>query len=162
METLGKRIQELRKKANLKQEDLASKLNVTPQAVSKWENDISSPDISLLSSIADILNTTTDDLLGRKRSDAVIVEKENIKDISKLILKIDVLSQDGDKVKVNLPLSLIQVCLNSGLELPKVNGKDILSSIDFNQIFSLIEYGMLGEIVTVESKDGDKVRIFVE
>lgn len=48
METLGKRIGQLRRARGMKQDELAEKLGVTPQAVSKWENDVSSPDISLL------------------------------------------------------------------------------------------------------------------
>lgn len=44
-QTLGQRIAELRKKEGLTQEELAEKLGVSPQAVSKWENDISCPDI---------------------------------------------------------------------------------------------------------------------
>lgn len=47
MTTIGQRIAYYRKKANLTQEELAEKCSVTPQAVSKWENDISAPDISL-------------------------------------------------------------------------------------------------------------------
>jgi len=43
--TLGKRIAELRKKKGLKQETLAEKLAVSPQAVSKWENDQTCPDM---------------------------------------------------------------------------------------------------------------------
>lgn len=46
------------------QDDIAEKLNVSPQAVSKWENDISYPDIMLLPKIARLLDTTVDDLLS--------------------------------------------------------------------------------------------------
>lgn len=161
-ETLGKRIQNLRKQIDLKQEELAMKLNVTPQAVSKWENDISSPDITLLVPLADIFGVSTDQLLGKEDTKTLIVDKDKIKDFSKMILKIDVLSSDGDKVKVNLPLALVQVCLSTGVELPNINGKNVLKNIDFNQIFTLIEYGMIGELVDIESAEGDKVKIFVE
>ena len=57
-DTFGKRFQELRKKHQYTQEDIANKLNITPQAVSKWENDISAPDITLLKEISDIFNIT--------------------------------------------------------------------------------------------------------
>lgn len=49
---------------SLTQETLAEKLNVTPQAVSRWETGISSPDITLLPKIADIFNINVDELLG--------------------------------------------------------------------------------------------------
>lgn len=46
--TLGKRIMQLRKASGMTQEQLAEKLGVSPQAVSKWENDVSCPDISTI------------------------------------------------------------------------------------------------------------------
>ena len=51
---IGKNIASLRKKSGMTQEELAARLNVSAQAVSKWENESSCPDISLLPDIADI------------------------------------------------------------------------------------------------------------
>lgn len=65
-QTLGKRIAEGRKRLCLTQEQLAEKLGVTAQAVSKWENDQSCPDISILPQLADIFGTSVDALLGRE------------------------------------------------------------------------------------------------
>lgn len=64
-ETLGKRISAHRKRLGLTQDQLADKLGVTAQAVSKWENDISCPDINMLPRLAEEFGTTTDALLGR-------------------------------------------------------------------------------------------------
>ena len=64
-ETMGKRISDLRKGKGMTQEQLAQLLGVTPQAVSKWENDLSCPDISILPQLAEALGVTTDELLGR-------------------------------------------------------------------------------------------------
>ena len=63
-QTLGKRIAQNRKQLELTQEQLAEKLGVSPQAVSKWENDQSCPDISLLPKLAEIFGCSTDALLG--------------------------------------------------------------------------------------------------
>ena len=63
-ETLGKRIVQNRKRLGLTQDALAEKLGVTAQAVSKWENDQSCPDITTLPRLANIFGTTTDALLG--------------------------------------------------------------------------------------------------
>ena len=63
--SLGSRIAELRRKKNMTQEDLANALGVTPQAVSKWENDLSCPDITLLPQLARLFDVTTDELLGK-------------------------------------------------------------------------------------------------
>lgn len=161
-ETFGQRFQRLRKKLGLKQEDIANKVNISAQAVSKWENDLSAPDISLLPELADILNVTLDELLGRKVPETKIIPEHERKDINKMILKINVISSDGDKVKVNLPLSIIKVCLDSNVDLPSIGGKNTLNTIDFNQIFELIEAGVVGKLVEVESNDGDIVNIYVE
>ena len=63
-ETLGKRIAAHRKRLGLTQDKLAEALGVTAQAVSKWENDQSCPDISMLPKLSEIFGITTDELLG--------------------------------------------------------------------------------------------------
>ena len=63
-ETLGRRIARLRLARTATQERLAKELNVSPQAVSKWENDINYPDISLLSDLARFLGVSVDELLS--------------------------------------------------------------------------------------------------
>ena len=63
--TLGNRIGQYRRKLGLTQEALAKQLEVTNQAVSKWESDQCCPDISLLPKIADIFGITMDELFGR-------------------------------------------------------------------------------------------------
>ena len=63
-ETLGKRIVSNRKQLGITQDRLAEQLGVTAQAVSKWENDQSCPDITMLPKLAEFFGTTTDALLG--------------------------------------------------------------------------------------------------
>ena len=46
--------------------------------------------------------------------------------------------------------------------MPEINGNDALKDIDFDQIFNMIENGVIGKIVEVESSDGDIVEIYVE
>ena len=60
---LGRRIKELRKKRNITQQDLAEMLGVSYQAISRWENNITSPDITTLPVLANIFNVTVDYLL---------------------------------------------------------------------------------------------------
>lgn len=62
--TLGKRIVLHRKRLSLTQDKLAEALGVTAQAVSKWENDLSCPDITMLPRLADLFGITVDELLG--------------------------------------------------------------------------------------------------
>lgn len=61
---LGTNIKTLRKQLNITQEQLAEALNISSQAVSKWETHISYPDITLLPSIADFFGVSIDFLLG--------------------------------------------------------------------------------------------------
>ena len=63
---IGAIIKKRRVAMKLTQEELAEKVNVTPQAVSRWENDISLPDITLVPRIADLLKISCDDLLKGK------------------------------------------------------------------------------------------------
>ena len=161
-ETFGQRFARLRKNLELKQDDIAEKVNISAQAVSKWENDLSAPDISTLPILADILNVSLDELLGREVEQTKIVPEPERKDINSMLLKINIHSADGDKVKVNIPLSIIKLCIDAGMELPNINGKDSLKNIDFNQVFMLINAGVIGKLVEIESADGDTVSITVE
>ena len=161
--SLGSRIAELRRKKNMTQEDLANALGVTPQAVSKWENDLSCPDIALLPQLFDV---TTDELLGNTgRPETTLLPKEERKPIKDMILRVVVNSKAGDKVRVNLPMSLVQVGLQMGMQMPQVTGSgaaEAMKSIDIEQIMALVEQGVIGKLVEVESADGDTVEVFVE
>jgi len=63
-ETIGHRIRAQREKLGFKQHDIANALQVSPQAVSKWERGENAPDISLLVPLARLLGVSTDNLLG--------------------------------------------------------------------------------------------------
>ena len=68
--TLGKTIKQLRKETFLSQEQLAAKLNITAQAVSKWENEESYPDILFLPKIAAIFGVKIDELFEYEEDSA--------------------------------------------------------------------------------------------
>lgn len=162
-ETLGQRISESRKAQGITQEELAEKLGVSAQAVSKWENDLSCPDIMLLPRIGDLLGMTTDELLrGEKKQTVMLVPEEKRKSLDDMVFRIQVRSADNDKVNVNLPMSLIRLCVEIGVQLPQFEGNEALKNIDFKQIFDLVERGVIGKLVEVESGDGDIVEISVE
>ena len=163
--TIGKRIAALRREKNLKQDDLAQMLEVSPQAVSKWENDQTCPDISLLPKLAKILGVSVDELLSDKQElqpVVTLVPEDQRKDIKDMVLRIVVDSADGDKVRVNLPMALVQLAMEMGMEMPQVSGNDALKDIDWAQVMELVRHGAIGNLIEVESADGDIVRIFVE
>ena len=73
--TLGERLTELRKKQNLSQEEVAEKLNVTRQTVSKWELDQSTPDFDKVIPICKLYSITSEELLTGRKAD---VNNDNI------------------------------------------------------------------------------------
>lgn len=164
--TLGKRIATLRRDKGLKQDELAQQLGVTPQAVSKWENDQTCPDITLLPKLAQILGVSVDELLSGKAPEEVpavrVLPAEQRKDLKDMVLRIVVDSAEGDKVRVNLPLGLVEAALDMGVDMSQVAGNDALKGIDLGKILELVRRGSVGNLVEVESAEGDIVRIFVE
>ena len=69
--TLGEQIRAAREGKNLSQEELAEYMGVSRQAVSKWENDISCPDIMMLPQLADFFHVSVDELLRGRREESV-------------------------------------------------------------------------------------------
>uniref|UniRef100_UPI004057835B helix-turn-helix domain-containing protein n=1 Tax=Agathobacter sp. TaxID=2021311 RepID=UPI004057835B len=65
MNTLGKRIAFFRKKYNMTQLDLANEIGITDKAVSKWERDLSMPDISVIKKMAEIFGISVEELIGQ-------------------------------------------------------------------------------------------------
>ena len=162
--TIGKRICLLRKEKGLTQEELASHMGVSPQAVSKWENDQTCPDISALPKLARLFGVTVDELLeGRENLPAVrVLPPEQRRDIKDMMLRITVDSAQGDRVRVNLPLALVEVAMEIGMEMPQVNGNEALKGIDLKKVLELVRLGCVGNLMEVDSAEGDKIRIFVE
>ncbi len=70
-EIICSNIAELRKKQGLSQEELAGMLDITFQAVSKWENQLSCPDIALIPKIAEIFQVSIDFLFGKEERNTI-------------------------------------------------------------------------------------------
>lgn len=67
--TLGRLISETRKAKGMTQLELAQKLNVTDKAVSKWERDLSCPDVNFFPQLAEVLGLTLEELMqGQKQN----------------------------------------------------------------------------------------------
>lgn len=64
---LGERIYELRNQKNLSQGDLADKLDVSRQSISKWENNMAVPDLDKLMKLCDVFEISLDELTGREK-----------------------------------------------------------------------------------------------
>ncbi len=75
--TLGEMIAKLRKENNMTQVQLAEKMNVTDKAVSKWERDLSCPDVDSLSRLGEIFTISVDELLSVKNQKKEVDKPKN-------------------------------------------------------------------------------------
>ena len=99
---IGQKIKELRQENNFTQEVLAEQLGVSPQAISRWENDTTYPDITLLPIIANMFDVTIDYLLDM---DSYKKEEE----LKKILLEDDIFSNQGKiKERENLLLDSLK------------------------------------------------------
>ena len=80
-ETMGQVIRRLRKERDLTQEELAEQLNVTPQAVSRWENETGMPDISQVIPLSNVFGVSTDVLFGKDGTDGEVEIESFIREI---------------------------------------------------------------------------------
>ncbi len=162
METLGQRIADYRKGLGETQEQLAEAMEVSAQAVSKWENDISCPDIALLPQLADHLHISIDVLLRGEEQMAKVRYLPEEGEKKQKILRIRVEEKDGARVNVNLPVELLKEAIRIGLQLPQVTKNEVLKDIDYQSILRMIDMGLEGELVQVEDNNGTNIHIHVE
>ena len=162
--TIGKRIAHLRKEKGLTQEELAQHMGISPQAVSKWENDQTCPDISALPKLARLFDVTVDELLSGKQELAPVrvLPPEERKDPRDMLLRITVDSAAGDRIRVNLPIALVEASMEIGMGMPMLNDMEPLKGIDMKKLMELVHQGFVGNLVELDSADGDRIRIFVE
>ena len=163
---LGKTIAEKRKLLAMTQEDLAAKLGVSPQAVSKWENNLSCPDITLLPDIANIFGITVDELLGVGKAETkeepvpceappdpeTVYEEPEFsgKKATKLLITRE---YNGKVTTVKFPLTIVRF----GLNLSGIFGG--LTGQQANAVDNAIRTGLVGEILSVDGENGEKVTI---
>lgn len=131
-ETLGRRIARLRLAKTATQERLAKELNVSPQAVSKWENDINYPDISLLPDLARFLGVSVDELLSGANASAQ--ESASVQKSA-----IEVVPVDSDK-----PVEIME----ESAEQDNQSVATQSSGFSFGKLFGK-------SVVKVEKNDGD-------
>lgn len=149
MATIGKNIACFRRKLGLTQEELSEKMNVTAQAVSKWENDLSYPDLTLTKKLADILGVTADELLNGETAQPTVsaADKERI---MRRILVIRVEEpHDNTNIIVRFPLSVLHDAHENGT-LQKLIGH---AALEVEAALKMAEDGVTGPIVEVNDSD---------
>ncbi|MFR3182668.1 MAG: helix-turn-helix domain-containing protein [Clostridia bacterium] len=113
--TVGEIISYLRKEKNMTQNDLAEKMNVTDKAVSKWERNLSCPDVNSIPKLAEILGISVEELLNAQTK------------------------QENSKADDIINIALIGVGLAMGICIIVTS---ILKQIDMNNAFTMLGIGL--------------------
>ncbi|MBQ8448099.1 MAG: helix-turn-helix transcriptional regulator [Clostridia bacterium] len=144
--SIGKNIAVYRKNKGLTQGELGELLGVTNQAVSKWEGEISMPDVMLLPEIAKVLDVTVDELYTLKESKPAALEGDD------RIVVVDV-EDKGAKVKCAVPLEVLK----------GVTGMFGNKGDSIGEIFKNLGDDFTGTIVDIaDSNSNSKVVVSVE
>ena len=85
---LGKQIYELRRKANLSQEQLAEKVGVSRQTISKWELGETAPDIKQAQVLSQVFGVSLDELTGNDTKEVIYEKVSNTEKLAGLIIKV--------------------------------------------------------------------------
>ena len=85
---LGKQVYELRKKANLSQEQLAEKVGVSRQTISKWELGETAPDIKQAQVLSQVFSVSLDELTGNDTKEVIYKKVSNTEKLAGLIIKV--------------------------------------------------------------------------
>ena len=160
MVNLADKLQLLRKKNLLSQEELAEKLGISRQAVSKWESGQSLPDLNKLKAISKLYNVTIDSLvnddneIGERNENKAAYEKSNTsyeQDLNgKIVLNINKISVDYEykSKKTLFGLPLVHINLRRGFK--KAKGIIAIGNISYGVIsvgflsFGLLSFGCFG------------------
>ena len=113
--TFGEMISSLRKERNMTQNDLAEKMNVTDKAVSKWERNLSCPDVNYIPKLAEILGVSVEELINAQTK------------------------QDNGQIDDIINIALIGVGLAMGICIVVTS---ILKQIDTNSAITMLGIGM--------------------
>lgn len=156
--TPGARILEARKRKGLTQDDFAKLLNVTAQAVSKWENDASCPDIMLLPKISEILGISLDELLtGEARTDTK--KQIPVTDNSKNKLHIKISPLNKKPTNITVPVALVKRIAKIGNGISGIIGNASITDSQLEEILALTQEGVTGELLNIEADDGTVITI---
>lgn len=153
---IGSNISALRKKRGMTQEDLANELGVSAQAVSKWENNSSCPDVSLLTKIADIFGVSVDSLL-RSNEDEIkeqcdtTTEDANPNNFAKNV-NVKITQPNGKETNVKIPFKFVKLGLN-------IAGAFGLSKDIADKITGAVSGEDLEQLIELDTENGEHISI---
>lgn len=102
-------LKKIRKDKGYTQEELAKKLNVVRQTVSKWEKGLSLPDVDILSKIADILETDVNVLLGGQMT--TTSQSEVAKQLAKINEQLIIKNRRHKKIMMIIVVALLTIVI---------------------------------------------------
>ena len=156
MNTIGQNIADFRKRRGMTQEELAEKMCVTAQAVSKWERDTSYPDVSTLSTLANVLNVSVAAIIDGAKAVPELHEAPQ-DEIDRRVLLIEV--KTGETyVTVRFPVTAMKKAIENGT-LEKIVGKDVFAQVVMT--LEMADLGLTGPLVTVDN-EATHIQITVE
>ena len=158
---IGSNIAALRKEKGITQEELANALGVSAQAVSKWENNSSCPDVSLLTVIADYFGVTVDALLRSGAEEITRADSPSTDNNvaaahgGKRNVRIKVTQPNGKETNVKVPFGVVKM----GLGVGNVFGlqRDVADKIG-----ALLDDPAAADILSVDGENGEHVTISIE
>ena len=157
---IGNNIAALRKEKGITQEELANILGVSAQAVSKWENNSSCPDVALLTDIADYFGVTVDALL-RAQGDEITSVQPQVNTSSQAQnnftknVSIKIVQQNGKTNNIKIPFKFAKIGLNIG----NIFGLDKEIA---DKIGALINGESIGELVDIFTENGEHITITLD
>ena len=157
---IGSNIAALRKEKGITQEELANALGVSAQAVSKWENNSSCPDVSLLTVIADYFGVTVDALLRSGAEEITRADPPSTDDNvaavrgGKRNVRIKVTQPNGKETNVKVPFGVVKMGL-------RVNVFGLQRDVA-DKIGALLDDPAAADILSVDGENGEHVTISIE
>lgn len=158
---IGSNIAALRKEKGITQEELANALGVSAQAVSKWENNSSCPDVSLLTVIADYFGVTVDALLRSGAEEITRADSPSTDNNAAAVrggkrnVRIKVTQPNGKETNVKVPFGVVKM----GLRVGNVFG---LQRDAADKIGALLDDPAAADILSVDGENGEHVTISIE
>ncbi len=108
----GEKLYELRKNKNLSQEDVADKLNVTRQTVSKWETNQSTPDFDKILPLCELFEISTQELLtGKAPEENNNINTQNVENENKVLTKEEVRKKSAEVVSTSIFIYILAVAI---------------------------------------------------
>ncbi len=148
MNTIGQNIAHFRKQKNMTQEELAEKMSVTAQAVSKWECDMSYPDITAIQALSKILGVSVTEILEGIQAPLEIKDAPQ-EIIDRRIVRIEV-QVNETKIVTRFPVPAVKKAKENGT-LRNLVGECAYARVV--SVLDMIDSGVTGHLIDVDNPE---------